>query len=625
MHIITRSPFDSPGLTGSLLGGERSLVQGTARYASVLDGVGLKFSGQYLRAEDWPYVDPEETLPRDPIVERVSGEAQVAWRAAPRTSMVGTIGVNLAMRNVELTPLGAAQVDDWRYLYVQSRLTSGALFAQVYLNETDAGDTRLLRTGDAIEDRSLMAVAQVQYASPVGDRLNLTYGFDLQRTVPRTNGTITGRNEDDDFINEVGGYLHGEFRASPALSIVSAARLDYHNRLSQPVFSPRAAIVWQASPSQTVRITYNRAFSTPTTNDLFLDIVGGILPTPIPTTVRLTGVPKSGFSFRRDCGGLCMRSPYTPASLGGPTAYLPTDATLLWGVLVDTLAGRGIDLSPIPAPTSNEVPSVLARLDLATQAFQPVTGVDDIAPLRSTISNVVEIGYRAVAAERVSLALDFYHAWRNDFISAERVETPSVLFDRDALTAYLADYLPADTAALLATVISTVPVGVVTPQEALDPWEILVTYRNFGRISYWGSDVEVAAFVGRGLSVRANYSWTSADQFTVPVGGGGLDTIPLNAPDGRGSVTVSYRNEALGLNAETRTRFVKEFPVQSGVYRGIVDAYAVVDASAGWQFSRSPNLTLTVSALNLLNNRHREFIGVPQIGRLVTGRVRVEF
>lgn len=625
MHIITRSPFDTPGVTASFTGGERSLLHGSVRYATVLDGVGVKLSGQYLRANDWPYVDPNEVLARDPTVRRASGEAQIAWRAATRTSMVGTVGVNLALRNVELTPLGAAQVDDWRYVYVQSRITSGTLFAQVYLNASDAGDTRLLRTGDAIKDRSLMAVAQVQNASPLGARATLTYGFDLQRTVPRTDNTITGRNEADDFINELGGYVHGEYRVSPAVSVVSAVRLDYHNRLDQPVFSPRAAIVWQATQSQTLRVTYNRAFSTPTTNDLFLDIVGATLPTPIPTTVRLSGVPKSGFSFRRDCGGLCMRSPYTPDALGGPTAYLPTDATLLWDVLVDTLAGRGFDLSLIPAPTATDVPSVLARADLSTGQFQPVSGVDDIAPLRPTISNVIEIGYRGTPGSRWSIGIDLYRAWRNDFISAERVETPAVLFDREALATYLGWYMPLDTAAFLAGVISTVPVGVVTPQEARDPWEILVTYRNFGRISYWGSDIEVSALVGRGVAVRANYSWTSADQFVVPIGGGGLDTIPLNAPDGRGSVTVSYRNAPWGLNADTRARFVKAFPMQSGVYRGTVDAYAVVDANVEWQFSRLPDLTLTVSVLNMLDYRHREFVGAPEIGRLVTGRVRVEF
>ncbi|MGD2134942.1 MAG: TonB-dependent receptor, partial [Gemmatimonadales bacterium] len=427
MHIITQSPFDAQGTRASVTAGERSLARVSVRHARVTDGIGLKLSGQYLRAEDWPLTDPTETVPRDFGVERAAGEAQIAWRAGPGTSMVGALGVNYALSNIELTPLGAAQVDDWRYLYVQSRLSSGSLFAQVFLNASDAGDTRLLRTGDAISDRSLMAVAQVQHASMLGNRVTLTYGLDVQRTIPRTDGTITGRNEDDDFINEAGGYLHGGVTLTPAIELVTAARIDYHNRLDDPVLSPRAALVWQAGRTHTARLTYNRAFSTPNTNQLFLDLEGGTLPTPIPTTVRLTGVPETGFSFDRSCGGPCMRSPYTPDSLGGPGEYLPTDATLLWDVLVDTLAGRGFDLSGLPVPTSSQAPSILARLNLATQAFEPVAGVADIPPLRATIVSAVEVGYRGVFGGRVSVGVDLYHAWRSDFISAERVETPSVL------------------------------------------------------------------------------------------------------------------------------------------------------------------------------------------------------
>jgi iron complex outermembrane receptor protein len=61
------------------------------------------------------------------------------------------------------------------------------------------------------------------------------------------------------------------------------------------------------------------------------------------------------------------------------------------------------------------------------------------------------------------------------------------------------------------------------------------------------------------------------------------------------------------------------------VYVGDVAAYAVVDALVGYRLPFAPAVTLTVNALNVTGNDHREFVGAPRIGRLVTGSVRAEF
>ncbi|KPJ89495.1 MAG: hypothetical protein AMS18_12410 [Gemmatimonas sp. SG8_17] len=648
LHIITRSPFDDPGTTVSLAAGERSLLHAQFRHAGALgDRVGIKLSGQYMRGNDWSYQDPVEQSERaaeiaagaapdtlrvgrrDETVERLSGELRLDWRPSDGTVWTTSLGANDALGNVELTPLGAAQVDNWRYYHVQSRINHGRLFGQVFFNSSNSGSTYLLRTGDAITDRSQMWVAQIQHGSLLGPGVDLTYGIDLQRTVPRTDSTITGRNEGDDAINEVGAYLHSEVELFPNLRFVTAARVDYHNRLENPVVSPRVALVAQPGPQQTVRFTYNRAFSTPSTNNLFLDLLGGAISSPllpIDIPVRLVGVPSTGFSFRTNCGGgLCMRSPYTPTDLGDENTYLPLDVTLLWPVLVDTLLGRGYDISAIPAPTAAQVGTVLMMLDIGSGRFVPVSGVADIPPIGPTIDDVLELGYKAVLWDRVSLGVDVYRVWKNDFIAAERVETPNVFFEQATLTDYFANFMPADTAADLAEIIAMVPAGTVTPQEARDPWDVLVTYRNFGKVGYWGADLEIGAMITRSLSVQGSYSWASRNLFPVVNAAGDPDTIPLNAPVSKGTFSALYRDEALGFNAEVRGRWIARYPLNSGVYVGNIEAYAVVDATVGYRLPFAPAVTVTVNALNVLDNRHREFIGAPEIGRLVTGMVRAEF
>ena len=82
------------------------------------------------------------------------------------------------------------------------------------------------------------------------------------RTDPRTGGTRNGRNEDDDEIDEVGGYLQSETHLTPRLDLVAAARLDRNSRLPSAILSPRAAIVFKPGDSQTWRLSFNRAFET---------------------------------------------------------------------------------------------------------------------------------------------------------------------------------------------------------------------------------------------------------------------------------------------------------------------------------------------------------------------------
>ena len=209
--------------------------------------------------------------------------------------------------------------------------------------------------------------------------------------------------------------------------------------------------------------------------------------------------------------------------------------------------------------------------------------------------------------------------------SAEQVETPNAFFDQPSLATYLAGFMPADSARLLASLIGLVPVGTVTPREALDPWDIIVTYRNFGKITLWGADVDVAAFLSRSWAVRGAYSWVSRNEFAVVNAVGRPDTIPLNATANKGSLALQYRHDRLGLNGEVRGRAVEGYPVMSGVYQGEVASYGVVDLALAYRLPIRTDILITLDALNLLDNLHQEFVGAPEIGRLVTLRVRAAF
>jgi hypothetical protein len=86
-----------------------------------------------------------------------------------------------------------------------------------------------------------------------------------------------------------------------------------------------------------------------------------------------------------------------------------------------------------------------------------------------------------------------------------------------------------------------------------------------------------------------------------------------------------------------RTRYVDGFPVISGAFSGQVQAYAVLDADVSWRLPFAYHTTLRVSGWNLVQaqeaaggawqfvDRHREFVKVPALGRMVMTSVRVGF
>ncbi|MCY3678448.1 MAG: TonB-dependent receptor, partial [Gemmatimonadetes bacterium] len=463
MHIITSSPIDKPGTTASMAGGERSLFQFLLRSAHrVSDRFGLKVSGQYLRGVDWEYEDPWEVAARqqipghprigvrDPLNERFFADIRTDFRFSDDGEFIVSGGLNNSLSSINLTSVGSAQTHDWQYRYGQARLLKGRLFGQFFLNQTHSGDNSyLLRSGEPIVDRSRTMAAQLQHGLDLGDRQSLTYGFDWQRTEPRSQGTIYGRNEDDDIVVEAGAYLHSETRLGNRVDLVTAFRIDDHNRLADLNVSPRAALVFRPAEGQNLRLTYNRAFATPGTSALFLDIPTGFLPLApdIGYTLRALGVPAGGLTFADRCpGGLmdyCMRSPFM-------AGQLPANAALFWDALVMQFAPAAMQqflMGPGNLATDPALATVFRRLN--TDALGPEggdvfpldTGPSDLPGLVPTVFNSIEAGYKGLLGDRVRLAADVYFADVENFVGALKVESPNVFLDPASTGLFLASRL----------------------------------------------------------------------------------------------------------------------------------------------------------------------------------------
>ena len=505
MHIITRSPFNSAGTSAQVGLGERSVRQVSVRHAGAAgDRLGYKVSAQHYTGMDWEYEDPAEVRaraanpdipPRNFDIERQSTEARLDYRATDELTAILAAGYNKG-NQIELTGLGAGQAQDWAYNYVQLRLLYKNWFAQVFQNGSDAGETFTLRDGKPIVDKSKLTAFQLQHSVVLGVRQRFTYGADVLLTRPDTEGTITGGNEDYDQTNEFGAYVQSETALSEMLDVVVALRYDDHNRIPEGEISPRVGLVFKPKETQILRLTYNHAFATPSSNNLYLDIRSS----QDPFGIGAAFAPSLGFApaidiraqgtYREDMGGGWtfarsgngrpqFRSPFAPVAGMDPADFIdlgnPVFTNVMWGLgrsgvlsrlntplfmgLATTQIGVLQELDQATAEAAAQqllggldalVPAQLTGLDNAllmlnlekvaagdSAPFDPVADVFDVPLTRSTTTETFELGYKGVIGERLVVAADLYHTRIKDFVSPIQVQTPNVFLDPASLGAAL--------------------------------------------------------------------------------------------------------------------------------------------------------------------------------------------
>jgi hypothetical protein len=302
-------------------------------------------------------------------------------------------------------------------------------------------------------------------------------------------------------------------------------------------------------------------------------------------------------------------------------------------------------------PTSAQVGTVLRILNPTTARFGDVAASDvhDIDPIRPTLTTEWEAGWKGQIGKSFYGTVDWWYAEKKDFVGPLIVETPNVFLDRTTLAGYLQANLgaaltpmlgPATAGAIAAglapniaaglggisnSATTGVPLGVVNPNSALsNSTDIVLAYRNFGRVRLSGLDFSGNYMLDDKWSMFGTYSWVNRDFFPRAMVGGVSD-IALNAPRDKATAALRYRDDATGLSGEARFRRTASFPGNSGVYIGQVSKYNLLDASVTFRPTVLGGAMLSVMAQNVLNLKHQEFVGSAAIGRLVMTRIQYAF
>jgi iron complex outermembrane receptor protein len=287
--------------------------------------------------------------------------------------------------------------------------------------------------------------------------------------------------------------------------------------------------------------------------------------------------------------------------------------------------------------------------DLGISVPSNFDDIADIDRLEPTITQTLELGYKGTISDRLSISVDLYRTEKENFIGPLTVETPNVFLHSDSLAAYLTteiaaamgdpgnaayaaelqrldslpnigdlDGSPIDELIYLYTQGgASIPFGTVSPNEAYDPTAILVTYRNFGDISFYGGDFAFAYHLNQNWNLGGMYSYISKNFFEKD--DNQVHDIHLNSPKHKFALHLQYVNPKWGLDVHTRFRFVDAFDMDSPFYGSTVESYRLVDVNVGVGFIYETRMALTVQ--NLFDERHIEFIGGPKLGRLAILRL----
>lgn len=674
--------------------------------------LGYKISSKYFRALDWKYDDPGDPSKivqfrassdsvyyyradgtidpngkgelvnneRDEQINNGSVDARFDMRIKDNINMVFNGGFTIS-NGLITSPVGAFQNKGWRYYYAQARFSWKDLFAQFYVNGNNSNKTIIVPVGGQYIDKSKMYALQLQHASTFLKRIYLVYGFDAFWNRPETEGSINGRNEDNDNMDEYGIYLQGDYKLHPRFNIVFASRVDYNTVNKKVIFSPKVAIAYKPGTGHNLRFTFNRAFKTPASAAYFVDAKQAEIPDGIE--VRNVGTPRTGFQYsfanNPNFNNQLLPQFRSPYATDNNQYFSVGDGSInnaAWNGIKNALTKQflvqfgfdpnsplaevaGLLINTLAPPTINDsIGHVVKSLNTTTQRFENNNNwvrTRDIPGLKPTITYSYELGYKGLLFKVLGIALDVYRTDYKNYVAPVTMTTPTVQFNsgellneispivlqnynnpsnaiiKTALDAIL-DNDPKlggnsngtgidEMLTLFQTALDNLPIGVITPMQALGPDMLLIT-RNIGDVTFYGLDFAANLYLSKNLVMSTNYSWVSKD--SIPIDDAVFSFIALNAPKHKFNVGINYTVEKIGLSFGTRFQWNSGFPVNSGNFIGYQKATHDMDLDISYtpKFWKD-KFNVTVSIQNLYSNKQQRMIGSPVIG--TTGIMRFSY
>ncbi len=231
------------------------------------------------------------------------GSARADWYAADGSVLTAEGGMSRVENTVIATPGGRSQVTQADRPWARVAWNADAFSVFGYYTGRD-GEQYSLGTGTRAVDQAGTLHIEGQFnRSFAGTRGRVVAGASARRQTVDSRGTILGAEDDGRADRSYALFEQVDYEIAPRVKVIAASRLD-QGTLYDAAFSPKLGIVVSPQKDQTVRLTWNRGFLTPSAFQRFL-----FFPAAPPLDLRALE------------GGLRL-SPLGPALAGVPSGAL---------------------------------------------------------------------------------------------------------------------------------------------------------------------------------------------------------------------------------------------------------------------------------------------------------------
>jgi iron complex outermembrane receptor protein len=338
VNIITKSPREAPETTNVTLSAgwfDRDAGSTAGRGAGALYGASVstsrvandqwsyRLSAGYFNSDPFPRPTgriPVITDPRDPgstvggalYPTDGSGAFGTAYQNSGTRQPKFDVRVDQELRNgrvsyaggvagtagIVYSGIGPFEIQPGSVLsYGSVAYSQGSLRIASFVNLLDAESPNLLvpdaSTGRPLQLNFKTATFDIDasHATVVGSRHAVSYGGNYRRNNFDITLAPTSRSR-----NELGAYVQDDIFLG-RWRFVLGGRVDKFGNIEGPVFSPRLAAIFRPAESQSIRVSYNRAFRSPSTINNYLqvalvslvDLRALGLQTPFPLIVHGVG------------------------------------------------------------------------------------------------------------------------------------------------------------------------------------------------------------------------------------------------------------------------------------------------------------------------------------------------
>ena len=304
LSLRTKDPRQFQGTVVEVTGGNRSYKDIQARHAGVAGNFGYKVAAEWQDAEDWEnyltyngggtLVAPGTTgaVREDALKVPIDWRSRVGRGSAAVVYYMGQnrLEVNGGISQTDgvgQTSVGRNQLDNWRYNVVQARFSTPHWYFNAYRTQSTSGNSFALNrfagrqataatanlTADSLrmladwpsDGRMYAAEAQGNYQLPMLLNSHVVFGAQYRNDVVSSDRQwLTDRVSGEDISNDQKG-IYGQITTPVVkyLDVVLAGRLDYPSVYDEQ-WSPKAGVVIKPIENHALRVTFNRAYKSPT-------------------------------------------------------------------------------------------------------------------------------------------------------------------------------------------------------------------------------------------------------------------------------------------------------------------------------------------------------------------------